>query len=403
MRLSPLVIHAAIQIPRYTARFSDALAVSTMVVTEGDNVVLTAAGHGLTVGSQVAISITASPTPNVITAAEIDAAGNIVLTTDDPHDLTGTPDSNVWPSWQQTVALSGFASSSVNGNRQLISVTDANTFTIAPGSSLGSITLTGNEVLLEDLEDDIIGWHAATVTSSSQLTFPTPSTVGRTYTVANPTVVTSIRCYGAVSVEQALAHCTPEDGASIDKAHLFILPLPSVRTSRSGQSRTDLLAELSPSVDARQIMMDGFVVLVLIPGQQTAAHVRAVDLCNGEIFKAVLKTFRGLKMPRPELSAGGSYTAILESHTGDLANRALYGHRYDFQCPAYLTNDDGIAPFDWPYLDPDAVGTGDTPTGDDASISTTGTFAFRELDFTSILHSGHPQPLTASVDTGEDD
>lgn len=405
MQISPLVIHAGIQIPRHTSRFSDALAVASMVVTEGGNVVLTCSTpHGVRVGDSVAISITDADIPNAITAADV-VDGDILITTATEHDLSTSPDPDRFRAFHETAKVSGFTSADINGNRQLVSAPTSTTLVIAPGAPIGSIALTGNEKLLERLDGEVVGWHAAVAISSTVLRFPTPSAVERTYTVLTPTVVKDIRVYAAVTIEQALAHFTPEDGTELTSAHMFILPLSSVRTSRGRGSQTDAIAEISPGVDFRQLMLDGFTVLAFIPGATTAAHVRAVDLCNGEVLKAVLRSFLGLKIPRPELAADGTYTAILESHAGGITdNRAIYVHRYDFQCPAYLTNADAISPTDWPALDPtviatqaDDVAAGGTLDGDAASVGTIGTYAFRGIDFTGLLHYGHPRPLTASV------
>lgn len=407
MQILPLVLHAGLILPRHTTLFSDTLAVSSITVAEGDVITITCSeSHGCPVGEQMAVSITDADTPNPITDAEVDGDGNILLTTQYPHDLTTTPDPNRFRAWHTTAKVTGFASGLINGTRQLISVDSDTTFTIAPGGTVTSVTLTGNEKLLERLEYEVIGWHAATATSATELTIPTPSAVTRSYTVANPSVVTSIRVQGAVNLDAALMQFSPEDGASLDKPWMFICPLSAVRASRSGSARTDALAEMNPSMDVRQMLLDGFQVNVLMPTAETVAHVRAVDLCQGEVFTAVLKTFFGLRLPRPELSDGESYTAHLDTHTGGMTkDRAVYIHQYEFQCPAYLTSEDAISPWEWAAIAPQAYTAAQTSLADGGALSdglsnlpTTGAVSFRGIDLTGILHDGKPQPLTASTE-----
>ena len=168
MKLTPLVLHAGVMIPRVTDLFSDRLAVASMVVTSGANVVLTTPSpHGLPIGQRMAISITDADTPNGITAATVNGDGNVVLTTAFPHDMTTTPDPEVFTAWSKLAKLAGFTNSDINGNRQIVDAPNPNTVVITPADTVVSITLTGNEVLLERLEGEIVGWHSVTAASAT--------------------------------------------------------------------------------------------------------------------------------------------------------------------------------------------------------------------------------------------
>lgn len=411
MQITPLVLHAGLILPRYTTRFSDALPVSSITVAEGGDITVTcAAPHGCPVGQQMAINITDADIPNPITDVDVGADGTLLITTEHPHDLTTTPDANRFQAWHTTVKLAGFSNALINGTRQLDDVADSTSFIMTPGGTVASVTLTGNEVLLERLEAEVIGWHAATATSPTVLTIPTPASVTRDFTVANPTVVTSIRVFGAVNLDAALMQFSPEgdDGYSLDKAHMFICPMSTVRASRSSASRTDGVADINPSADMRQILLDGFQINVFLPGGTTVAHVQAVDLCQGDLLRAINKTFYGLKVPRPEFSdPTGSFAALLESHTGGITkDRAIYIHQYEFQAQAVITNDDAVSPWEWIAIAPaeyaaaqENLAAGGTLPDSLATIPATGTVSFRGLDFTGILHDGKPQPLTANIDT----
>lgn len=408
MQITPLVIHAGLVIPQHTARFSDPLGVASIAVVAGGDITVTCSSpHGVPVGRQKAICITDADTPNTITAAVVNGVGDVVLTTQHPHDLTSSPNADRFRVWHETVKLTGFANALISGTRQLVSVGSETTFTIRPGGAVASVALGGAERLLERLDGEVVGWHAATATSATVLTIPTPAQVTRSYTVVNPLVVTNIRAYAAIGLSQALAHFTPENGYSLGQAHMFITPPGPVRASRSGAARGDGLGEMSPGQDFRQMLLDGFVVNVLIPGAETTAHVRAMDLCHGEIFKAVVRTFYGLKIDRPELATDSPLAAIFDNHVGGTSDdRAIYIHQYEFQAPAFLSNADAVSPWQWPDVDvagyaaaQDSLSNGGTLPDSLCTVPPIGTTSFRGLDLTGIVHDGMPQPLTASIET----
>ncbi len=388
MKILPLVIHAGIQIPRHTALFSDTLPASSIAVVTGGTVTIACpTPHGVPLSTRIALSITDAPVPNTITAADVLANGDIRLTTTFDHDIT--------TGWNDDIVnLAGFANALVNGNRQLVSVENRRVFTIKPGGTVASITLSGTEQVLEKLEAALVGWHSVTAATATTLTFPTPATVDRSYTVANPTIARNIRVFGSLDLDSALAQFTEfSSSPDFDKACMFIMPFSSVKASRSSGSRSDLLTELSAGTDYKQMLMDGFEVLVLFPTRKTVAHVKSSDLAHGEVLRAVLRTFFGLKIDRSELSSPGAFVASFQEHGGALMkNRATYGHQYTFSAPAYIANEDAIAPWEWPLIDDEALADGVVPD----SITPIGAPALRDIDFTAILHDGYPQPLTGT-------
>lgn len=386
MKVLPLVIHAGMILPRHTALFSDALAVASIVVTEGDDVVLTTqAPHGLAVGDAMAVGITAADTPNAITVATVDDDDNIVLTTEHPHSLTTTPNPALFDAYSQIAKLAGFTSSSINGNRQIVDVPDRYTVVVKPGSTLASVTLNGNERLLEQLEQEIVGWHKVVATGASTLAFPTPAVVNRTYAVENPLIVRDVRVFGALNYEMALAQYTADDSETLlTRPVMFILPQAvDVRGSQ----------DMVEGAFSRTMVDDGFSVLVFIPGHSTAAHVEASDLAHGAIYRAVLRTFHGLKIARSEYCDPGQYQAQLRTHSGTVGgNAAIYAHEYTFNMPAELRGGDGISPFEWSQIDDGALADGDVPD----SIYPSDPPPFRDLDVTGILRHGYPSPLTGT-------
>lgn len=394
MKLLPLVIHGGNIIPRYTSRFSDALAVSSIAVVEGGSITITTtAPHGVTVGQQTALSITDADTPNPITAAIVTADGDIEITTQYDHNQAFGASNNA--DLITTVKIAGFTNALINGTRQITAIPAQNKVRFTPGGEVSSITLNSAEKLLEKMEGEVIGWHAATAATTTTLTIPTPDAVQRSYTALNPIVVRNIRIFGAIDLDAALAHFTRDD-AALTKAHLFIVPPTVTKASRSNFSQTDGLGEVGPGSDYRQLLQDGFTALAFLPGKTTAAHVACYDLAVGELFRAILRTYRGLKLPTSELAAcGSSYVALLNQHEPILvSNRAIYVHAYKFELMVELTNEDAISPIDWSLLDDAAIADGDPPT----SVPPTGAPVIRGLDFTGILRQGFPSPLTASVE-----
>lgn len=389
MKLLPLIIHAGIQVPRWTSLFSDTLPVATLAVTPGGNAVLTcSSAHGITVGTDTAISVTDALAPNPITAASVLGDGTVLLTTEYPHNLSASPDATRFRAYSTFARMSGFASALINGIRDLVATPTPTTLVISPGDEVASITLNGAEVLLENLEFEMTGWHKATATTTTVLTFPAPDTVTRAYTVTSPTVVTNIRVYGAIDHEAAIRMLSPDgDLLEIDKGHLFILPQRVRAKSKFN------LTSAHPGADYRQEIDDGFTLLAVLPSAGDKAHVGALDRCQGEVFKAVLQSFQGLKVLRGELCAPGSYVAMFDSHQGGVhANNAVYVHEYVFKAPFQINNLDALAPYRWTLLDDVALDGGAVPD----SIYAEGSAPFGSVLLTGIFHKDHASPLSGS-------
>lgn len=413
MRITPLVLHAAARLPALTSLFSDPLAVSSMVVTTGQKVVLTTpSAHGYPVDSYQALSIVDADSPNPITAAT-QSGGDWVFTTLYPHDLTMRNGSV--SNWNLFAKLGGFTSDVMSGLLQLVDVPSANSFRVKPSEYVETITLTGTEVLLERLENGIIGWHRMKAASTTTLEFDTPAEITRTYAVANPRVVTNIRVAGSLSLQVAMdqyvrgytENGTTQDSQAINQAWLFICPPPSVALSKDRQAQGDGVAEITPTSEYRQLLLDGFHVYVFLPAEQSGGGVACSDLACGEVFSAILRTFHGLVLPRRELYQADTFVCLMVEHGQALGdyNKATYVHGYVFQAPAYLTQLDAIQAFEWSKINEatmtaasglgpgSAGGAVDTSSG---SVQPSGSVAFRGVEL-ELRHDDAPQPLRATV------
>jgi hypothetical protein len=395
VRITPLKRHAELHLPKLTDLFTDSLDVTEITVVSGGTTTLTcSAAHGVTLASQIGVTIVDAETPNPITDATVNADGSVKLTTQYAHDLSTTPDASRFNSWHTSAKLDGFDDGSIwDGTRQLVSVEDRNNFTVFAGVGVLSVTLDGGERLLERLERELVGWKRVTAATETTLTFPTPASVTRDYTVTTPVVVRNHRILGASHPDEILEKMSKTSDTEMS---MWITPVDA-KTSRSKASKTDAIADINDGSDYRQVLLDGFEIYVAIPLKNTVKGVAASDLCNGDVLNAVLKTFMGLRLPMPELFAGGNHVALLESHGRAGGDNAVYYHRYRFQAASIITNEDAIAPYDWADIDP-----ADVETVPD-SLPPVGVPAFHDIDIDDngeadgIYRYGEPSPLTATI------
>lgn len=225
-------------------------------------------------------------------AAEVLGNSDVLLTTAFDHDLTGTTDPERFQAWDMVCKLAGFTDSKLNGVRQLVEVKTRRQIVVKPGGTVASVALNGNEVLLERIELGLVGWHVVTATTASALIFETPAAVVRSYTIATPNVVRDFKIFGARDPQAAFRQYT-EDGNNLtpNRAAMFICPEAAVVAERANGAYS------GPGVDFRQRLGDGFSVVVFLPSAGTVAHVKCIDLAQGEIFRAVLRSFYGLRLP----------------------------------------------------------------------------------------------------------
>lgn len=413
MRITPLVLHAAARLPALTNLFSDEMVVSSMSVTPGGIISLTTpTPHGLPVGSQTSLAIVNADVPNAIVGAELNSDGTVNLTTSYPHDFSSTD-------YTPVVKLAGFANVALNGNHQLSAVASETEIVVRPSAVLTEVTLTGNEVILERLEDGVVGWHVMTVSDARTLTTPTPEHVARAYTVSSPSVVKNIRVAGALSLDVAKSQyvrgyqrsATGQTDGELAKSWVYICPWQAMRVSQDRNARTDASQERTALSDRRRMMVDGYYVFVALPAENYGGAVGCSDLANGQVLQAVLQTFDGLLLTRNEFWQADVYLHTVVEHGQTLGdyNNATYWHGYSVEAPVELTQFDGIQPFEWPVINEAtmtvASGLGPpTPGGaliEGIPIAPTGSVAARQMIFgpapDGIKHDDSPQPLTAVV------
>lgn len=411
MKITPLTLLAAMRIPSLTDAFSDTLAVSSMEVVEGGNITLICpVAHGVPVNGKRSVCVIDAMVPNPIVDLELDD-GDVIVTTEFAHGLTTTPDATLYEAWDSFAVIAGTGVTGLDGNRQLVSVPSPTTFVIRPGGAVtlpGSIPGAAAHMHRMDAEG-VCGWYSATATSSTRFTMPTPAGVRRSFTVTIPQIATNIRVWGAVDIEHALEHFTRPDGGAEQPipgpGHLFITPIPNVRMSRDIRSSSDLTAEIQPGQTIRQKLMDGFEVYAVLPADKSAGGVACLDKCHGQILKAVMRTFNGLRMPYTEFALPDPFVTIMTSHGMARYTRANYVHQYVFEAGVMLTDEDSVSQIAIPDLyDFDAaLVTGTTPPLDPVTptgtVPFTGGVTFAPDPTYGIWNRDQPQPLTATFTT----
>lgn len=396
MQIGPLVTIAKLRVPAFTNLFSDTVPVTSMDVVAGDVITLTcSAPHGLAVGRSEWLSITQALAPNPITALTDETNGDVTVTVQYPHNLTASAaKSNMFASYQGFATLSVPGTAPLTGAIQLVSVTDRTTFTVRPGTHTLPVSVPADAVLLEPLEIEIVGLNSATATSATELTMPTPATVTRDYTVTSPTVVRNLRMFGAYDYHHAATHvvdATPVPG----RCYLYICPVATARMSRDWQSASDALMEITPNAAYRAKLLDGFDIFAFIATQSMAAGVAAMDKASGEVLRAVVQTFNGIKLPWTEWAERGRYSSILLNHGKQAYDKAMYVHRYSFESIVQLAAQDLAQPYALPNLE-----TISDPAFDPTvPVPPVGTVPAETLALDGLYHDNDDpyEPLTATV------
>ncbi len=382
MEITPLVRHAAMHLPALTDLFSDQLPATHLTVRQPGEMSVIVCGepHNIPVGTRTGICISKMDVPNRITAV-FDAAG-------EPwhyHFITGYPHD---AHQGQMVRLAGFTDARMNGQLEVYDVGSDLEFEVVR-DGVPVPVLNGSEVLLESLDRGITGWHVVTATSETELEFATPGSVSHPFEIENPVILSNIRIWGSLTYEgarNAYIRVTEGGQAKImsEKPGLFIVPNPLISMAKSKDAGIGITQEVNSGTDFRARLLDEVDIFAFFP---VTGHndVEVADIVQGQLLAAMLKTFYGLKLPRPELSACPEehMMMVFNRHRAIEHNGAVYVHGYEFQAPALVRNDDVISADQYPDF---------APEGD--SLQPVGTRALRGIDF-DLDAPG--VPLTAKI------
>lgn len=391
MRITPIVHHACARLPQLTSKFSDVLLADMSATPGGDTDIVCQAAHNQTIGENIAICISGAETQITITDAQYDANDNVILTFDGPHGLVDNATAIGVNSWNPEIELTGFSDSLMNATHEFLSkVSETKCLIAVPeGATLG---LTGSAAMINKNDDRLNGWHPVEIIDATTLRMPTPAVVDAATIAQSVTVAFNIRAWGALDFEIIKAKYTGEQ-ALLAQATLAIAPLPTVPLSKDRGAKTSAYAELDGSTVIRQMMLDGFHVVVTIPTTDTFGGLAAADLCHGELLDVVLRTFQGYRPDQPDLEGVNPFSAVLSEHGGMSFDRAFYAHDYKFEAPYNLSNANAMlgmyqtAGAQHEAIDPEQV----------QPAQPVGTVPFNELSFEGIYNGEFGQPLTGNV------
>jgi hypothetical protein len=357
VKITPLVLHAAMRVPALTDAFSDTLSANALTVLAGGLTTITAPGHGLP-GEPVGIAIVDALAPNAIVSATLLANGDVVITTRYDHGFAFVDDAHTNAARDSFVQMSGWGRAALDGQIQLIAVKSRRAVIVRPqGTVLAPLTVPASATVLERLDGSLIGWHVATPSGPDTLTMPTPVGIDRDYVVPTPKIAVSIRAWGCLDIDlvrRELGWISEKEAGDRhvkpDRSYLFIAPLGDVRVSRDKRAGSDVMAEFSPHTFNSQTLDDGFICYAVLPAENYGGAVGCVDRAHGELLAAMLGCFNGLSLPRSELAGISDLVAVITGHHSQYYDGSTYIHAYTFTAPAYITNADACEPWAWAQI-----------------------------------------------------
>ncbi len=231
------------------------------------------------------------------------------------HDLTEGYDRNLF---NGKIRLTGFSDPALNQDHILISVPNQYTFEIG---WLGSITLTGNEILRENVELGINNnW---VINSATTNTFDILLTGVRKF---EPGVLPQVKSVTNVKIDVVIDEKTAR---SLYKKgnHLFII----MEDGRSGKDRnidSDANNLNTSNTEQLQEIINEFSINIFLPTSQTLTGAQAIDLCWSELLLYMFYCLHGVSFENKEDS---NYLTSFLRHGSVLYTGAYYEHSYTFQ------------------------------------------------------------------------
>lgn len=395
MKITPLISHAAARLPQVSDLFAGTVT-ADITATAGDVIsIVCDTPHGLPVGQKVAVCISNARVELPIFAASDIGNDEAKLEFATPHGLVDLPTIPRTKAWNPTLTLAGFDDPLMNGVHEFKRILSANEAVIVLPNGADPAAYTA-PYIIEEHNTTLNGWRPVDVIDETTLEAPAGSLITRDCQANGAKIAVNIRIWGAIDFDQILNLYTQENSA-VNDLRMFISPVGTVAMSKDRNAKSSSVAEISPGVHFRQVLMDGFHVVVVVPTHDDMGSIRAADLINGPVLSAVLKTFQGLRLTRPDLPGATSFAAILKQHSGRIINNAYYVHEFEFEAPAILSNAEAINPSEMTtggltetVDDPEAI-------NDITPAEPTGSTPFGEISFDGIYNGDFSQPLTARI------
>lgn len=391
MRITPLVNHACARLPQLTSAFSD-VALADIVATPGGNTnIICQAPHNQLVGQKIGVCVRGAKSQTPIVNAILGPDDVVELVFATPHGLVSNATAIGVNSWNSEIELIGFVDPLMNATHEFITPLD-DTRCLIKAPEGASVDLTADAAMLDDRNDYLNGWCPVDVIDTVTLRAPTHAAINTLTLASDVSIAFNIRAWGAVDYQEVKELYTGEK-VKLREASITISPLGVIPLSKDRSAKTSASAELGSGTVIRQMMLDGFHVVVTVPTPDTRGALAAIDLCHGELLDAVMRTFQGYKPPQPDLKGVDSFAAVLKQHGGMSFDRAFYAHEYQFEAPYNLNNFNALKSTEqtvgaqYEALDPSEV----------QAAQPIGTSAIQNIEFDGIFNGELGQPLTASI------
>lgn len=329
-----IVLHLATYLPRVTNIFSVMPTVISSDVISENTIYINAANHGLTVDTPLAV--TSGLLNNPIIDVQLKNIGaELVFTTQDDHDYT------VPPCITQYVELGGFTLSSVyDGKHELIGVPNRRNFSISlPANQFVAPVLNGNEVVKEDRNLGIKGYHTVTSVPDEnsfliQIDNVPPLPINY---ITELGLTQNVRIAAVSDIDRAREIYSRQN---IDQGIWAFVIMGDVDVSKDRYTLNDATAGFTSQDNLLIRYLQNFSVVIFIPTVNDVSGSEAQNLAYGEIFDSLCKVLFGFGFNDPISKI--NYVTVSNGHGPNPFNTSWYEHVYEWQLPAASNYEDGF-------------------------------------------------------------
>lgn len=323
MYLRDVITQLRSELPKYSTKFSERVAISSLSYAGGIVTVVTATDHGLETGDITSIVDAKQRTP-ITSITEADGVATVTTTIDhdlttDYHDQDDQPD----------IEISGVTVGAYNGDWSLSDVTSRRIFTFEIS---GSPIDANDGYLLEPSPGGYSGLKEITKINDTTFTFTTSKTLAtegqRGYAHTNLRLTRSvtidrfIEAYSKQLADDWWGVVVPENVQAAKNRHIFSDP-------------TDMPTN---GDEYRQKLIDNFSLYIIVPSKNDIAGGASYDEIIEEsvgIFKALV----GATLNSP-YSISSFTKVIFEGHQFYTFLKAFYVHQFQFSVTDEIVNDD---------------------------------------------------------------
>lgn len=336
MRCEEIVAHLQRRLPLLTDRFSDSIAITSIVHVGTTATVTTATPHGLAAGDAPTIFGARAPVP-VASITHAALSPFAVVTTSADHDLT------LYRTFAagNVVEVDGANEAAFEGARVVVAVPNRRTIHVtvdpsAPASATGTIRLLGASNYFRNVR----GRYAVVTVVSPTIFTLTHDAASDLGTLVGPAFLrTPARITGALNAEAAGRSYSEEIGGAAAKPWAYVV-LDDVSALRNREAPPEAYAVNQLSGGWSQHLLQPFRVLVVLPNADAERGRPTRDLAE-DLFLPISRALLGAKFSTG-LSRSGPLTFVSFVGHGPegSADEAFYVHEYAFSQVAQMTIDD---------------------------------------------------------------